>query len=262
LNTMLTVSIITASFRSESTIVDTLKSLNEQTYPAIEHLVVDGASTDRTLELVREHGKRVARLVSEPDKGIYDAFNKGLAMATGDVIGFLNSDDFYASPDVIAAIMEVFNREQDVDAVYADLVYVEKTDKSTITRYWKSRPYRRGDFTRAFCPPHPTLFLRRSVYDRTGGFDAGFRYAGDYEYMLRAFHTHEVKSRYLAKIAVMMRNGGTTGGSWVHIKNQNVEIFRALEHARVPVSRAGFMARKIVDRLLQRLRARFVRLPG
>ncbi len=259
---MLTISIITASFRSEATIVDTLNSINEQTYPAIEHLVVDGASNDKTLELVREHGKRVARLVSERDKGIFDAYNKGLALATGEVIGFLNSDDFYASAEVISHVMAIFNTEPEIEAVYADLVYVEKDDTATITRHWKSRPYQTGDFGRAFSPPHPTLFLRRSVYERTGGFDPAFRYAGDYEYMLRAFHTHQVKSRYLPEIVVKMRNGGTTGGSWVHIKKQNVEILKALERERVPVFRAGFMARKIADRLLQRVRARFVHLPG
>lgn len=259
---MLTISIITAAFRSEATIVDTLRSVNEQTYSAIEHIVVDGASKDRTLELVNTHGKRIAKLLSEPDKGIFDAYNKGLDLATGEVIGFLNSDDFYASAQVIEHVMAAFNDDPELEAVYADLVYVEKDDTALITRHWKSRPYRDGDFGRAFSPPHPTLFLRRSVYARTGGFDPAFRYAGDYEYMLRAFHTHKVKSQYLPEIVVKMRNGGTTGGSWPHIKKQNVEILKALERARVPVSKTHFFARKVADRLLQRVRARFVRLPG
>lgn len=255
-----TVSIITACFRSEATIRDTLESVNEQTYQAIEHLVIDGASKDSTVDIVREHGKRVTHLTSEPDTGIYDAFNKGLKAARGDVIGFLNSDDFYAAPWVIEHVMRAFE-DPSVEAVYADLVYVDKDNTAHITRHWKSRPYKRGDFSRAFVPPHPTLFLRSSVYARTGGFDPTFRFAGDYEYMLRAFHTHGVKSVYLPEIVVKMRNGGTTGGSLPFIKKQNLEILKALEREKVRISRSTFFARKVADRLMQRVRAPFVRLP-
>jgi glycosyltransferase involved in cell wall biosynthesis len=255
------ISIITASFRSEATILDTLESVNAQTYPAIEHLIIDGASKDRTLELVRAYGRRVTHVTSEPDKGIFDAYNKGLKVAQGEVIGFLNSDDFYAAPWVIERVMAAFE-DASVEAVYADLVYVDKDNTAHITRHWKSRPYRRGDFSRAFSPPHPTLFLRRNVYERTGGFDPTFRFAGDYEYMLRAFHTHGVKSVYLPEIVVKMRNGGTTGGSLPFIKKQNLEILKALEREKVRVSKPSFFARKVADRLMQRVRARFVRLPA
>jgi glycosyltransferase involved in cell wall biosynthesis len=255
------ISIITASFRSEATIVDTLESVNSQTYPMIEHIVVDGASKDRTLELVSSHGKRVAKVVSEPDKGIFDAYNKGLRIASGGIVGFLNSDDFYATTHAIEWVMAAFE-DPTVEAVYADLVYVDKDDTSRITRHWKSRTYRDGDFGRAFVPPHPTLFLRSDVYERTGGFDPSFRYAGDFEYMLRAFHTHGVKSVHLPRIIVKMRNGGTTGGSLPHVRRQNLEILKALKRERVPYSGTAFFARKITDRLLQRMRARFVRLPA
>lgn len=255
------IAIITASFCSEATIKDTLESVNVQTYPHIDHIIIDGASTDGTLDMVEAHGKRVVHVTSEPDKGIFDAYNKGLAVAQAEIIGILNSDDFYASAHVIAHVMRAFE-DPSVDAVYADLVYVDKDDTDKIVRYWKSRPYRQGDFTRGFSPAHPTLFLRRSVYSRTGGFDPSFRFSGDYEYMLRAFHTHGVKSVYLPEIVVRMRTGGATGGSLPFIKKQNLEILRALDSLGLSIFKPTFFGRKIINRLMQRLRAPFVRLPG
>lgn len=256
-----TISIITACYNSEGTLADTLESVNSQSYPAIEHIIVDGASKDRTLEIVRAQGKRVTQVVSEPDRGIFDAYNKGLGLAKGEVIGILNSDDFYVSAAVIGRVMEVF-RDPSVDAVYADLVYVDRDDTSKVVRHWKSHPYRVGDFGRAFMPAHPTLFLRRSVYDRVGPFDPGYRFAGDYQFMLRAFHVHGLRSVYLPEILVRMRTGGTTGGPPRLILRQNREILRALSESRVRVFKPAFFARKVVDRLLQRIRAPFARVPG
>lgn len=254
------ISIITASFQSESTIKDTLESVNIQTYPRIDHIIIDGASKDGTLGLVNIHGKRVTHVTSESDKGIFDAYNKGLAVADGDIIGILNSDDFYANANVIAHVMRAFD-DPGVEAVYADLVYVDKDDTKKIVRHWKSKSFRRGDFARGFSPAHPTLFLRKSVYDRVGGFNPGFRLAGDYEFMLRVFYTHGVKSVYLPEVVVRMRTGGATGGSLPFIKKQNEEILRALDSQGVSILRHAFFARKIIDRLMQRLRAPFVRLP-
>jgi glycosyltransferase involved in cell wall biosynthesis len=254
------ISIITACFRSEATIRDTLDSVSIQTYSNIDHIIIDGASEDRTLALVKAHGRRVTHITSEPDRGIYDAFNKGLAIADGEIIGFLNSDDFYASPYAIERVMCAFI-DPSVEAVYGDLIYVDKFDTHKIVRHWKSRPYRQGDFPRGFVPPHPALFLRRSVYSRTGGFNTIFRLAGDYDYMLRAFHTYGVNSVYLPEILVRMRTGGATGGSLSFIKKQNLEILRALESQGVSIFKPTFFGRKIADRLMQRLRAIFVRLP-
>ena len=254
------VSIITTSFRSQGTIKDTLESINVQTYPWIDHIIIDGGSKDDTLKLVREYGKRVAHVTSEPDKGIFDAYNKGLAVADGEIIGFLNSDDFYATPHVIEHVMKAFE-DPSVEAVHADLIYVDKDDTRKIVRHWKSRPYRHGQFNIGLVPAHPTLFLRRSVYAKTGGFNPDYRFAGDYEYMLRAFHVHGVKSVYIPEIFVRMRTGGTTGGSMKFIKKQNVEILRALESQGVSVFKPVFFLRKIIDRLMQRLRVPFVRLP-
>lgn len=247
------ISIITACFRSEATIRDALQSVNCQTYPAIDHVIIDGASNDRTLDLVNECGKRVVHITSEPDRGIFDAYNKGLAVAKGEICGILNSDDFYANPHVIEHVMRVFE-DPSIEAVYADLVYVDKDDTSKVVRYWKSRSYCPGDFARGFTPAHPSLFLRRNVYRRTGGFNPEFRLAGDYEYMLRAFHTHGVRSAYLPEIVVKMRTGGATGGSLLSIKKQNLEILRALESQGVQISKPRFFLNKLVERLVQRIR--------
>jgi glycosyltransferase len=254
------ISIITASFRSELTIQDTLESVNIQSYPHIDHIIIDGASKDGTLALVGAHGKRVTYVTSEPDEGIYDAYNKGLAIADGEVIGFLNSDDYYATPYVIEHVMRVFE-DQSIDAVYADLVYVDMNDINKIVRHWRSKPYRKGDFARGFTPAHPTLFLRRSVYDRTGVFNLELRLASDYEFMLRAFHTQGVNSVYLPEVLVRMRTGGATGGTFPSIKKQNLEILMALDSQGVRVFKPVFFGRKILNRLLQRLSAPFVRIP-
>lgn len=251
------ISIITASFRSESTILDTLKSVNMQTYENIEHIIVDGASNDRTLEIVRSEGKRIANLVSERDNGIYDAYNKGLSLVNGEIIGFLNSDDFYCTETVIEKVMAVFE-DDSVDACYGDLVYVDRNNIDKITRYWKSRPYTAGIFKNAFVPAHPTLFLRKSVYEKVGGFNLTYRLAADYEFMLRIFHHVNITSVYIPEILVKMRTGGATGESIASIRKQNKEIMSALRQHGIVCSKTNFLFRKISDRIVQRIRAYFV----
>jgi len=250
------ISIITASFRSESTIKDTLESVNTQTYPFIDHIIIDGASTDETLNLVEAYGKRVVHVTSKPDRGIFDAYNKGLLVADGDIIGILNSDDFYASPYVIEHVMQAFE-DSSVDAVYADLVYVDKSDTDKMVRHWKSRTYCQNDFTKGFSPPHPTLFLRSSVYKRTGVFNPDFRFSGDYEFMLRAFHVHGIRSVHLSKIVVRMRTGGATGGGISGIIKQNLEILRALKMHNVKIKIIQFFLNKLINRLFQHLRPKY-----
>lgn len=248
------ISIITASFRSESTIIDTLRSVNMQTYENIEHIVVDGASNDKTLEIVKSEGKRVSMVLSEQDNGIYEAFNKGLGLANGEIIGFLNSDDFYCAENVIEKVIKAFEDES-VEACYGDLVYVDRNNTEKITRHWKSRSYSTGIFKNAFVPAHPTLFLRKSVYKKAGNFNLNYRLAADYEFMLRIFHQLNIKSIYIPEILVKMRTGGATGESIDSIKRQNKEIFNVLEQHGVSISKVNFLSRKIVDRVLQRIRA-------
>ena len=248
------ISIITASFRSESTIIDTLRSVNLQTYENIEHIIVDGASSDRTLEIVHSEGRRVTKILSEPDSGIYEAFNKGLALANGEIIAFLNSDDFYYAEDTIEKVIKTFEDES-VEACYGDLVYVDRNNTKKITRYWKSKPYSAGIFKNAFVPAHPTLFLRKSVYEKAGKFNLTYHIAADYEFMLRIFHLMNINSIYLPEILVKMRAGGASGKSLVSIVWQNKEIFNALEQHSVSFSKANFLLHKIGDRVLQKVRA-------
>lgn len=257
---MKTLSLITACWNSARTIDDTLRSVNAQTYPTLEHLVVDGGSKDSTMEIVSREGRRVTSAISEPDKGIYDAYNKGLKRATGDVIGFLNSDDYYCSPDVLDQVMTAFE-DPTIEAVHADLVYVDPDNTGKIERHWKSRPATVENLRRGFIPAHPTLFLTRAAYDKVGEYDTSYRLAADYDFMLRAFFVHKLKSVYLPRIWVRMRSGGATGGSAASIMKQNDEIRRSQAAHGLNYPQALFFAHKVVDRSVQRARAPFVRIP-
>lgn len=217
---------------------------------------MDGASNDRTLEIVKSEGARVTTLISERDNGIYDAYNKGLSLATGEIIGFLNSDDFYFSTTVIKKVMNAFV-DGSVDACYGNLVYVDRKNTENITRHWKSRPYSDGSFRDAFVPAHPTLFLRKSVYDRVGGFNLKYRLAADFEFMLRIFHKQHLKAVYIPETLVKMRTGGATGVSLHAVWQQNKEIRAALRQNNVKYSKVNYFSRKIIDRIGQSIRGGF-----
>jgi glycosyltransferase len=252
---MTTLSLITACWNSARTIGDTLRSVNAQTLPDIEYLIVDGGSKDDTMAIVAREGARVTLAISEPDRGIYDAYNKGIARSTGEVIGFLNSDDFYASETVLAEVMAAFE-DKTIDAVYGDLTYVDPIETGRIERIWRSRPPTRANIARGHHPAHPTLFLRRRVYEQAGVFDLGYRQAGDVEYMMRIFHTLDLKWAYLPKIMVRMRSGGATGGGFSSLMAQNRAVRRAQDDLGIRYPVVGFVIHKVIDRLQQRLRVR------
>lgn len=257
---MTKLSLITACWNSAKTITDTLRSVNAQTLEDFEYLIVDGGSKDDTMAIVAREGARVTSAVSEPDKGIYDAYNKGLARATGDVIGFINSDDYYCAPDVLEQVMAAFE-DPSVEAVHADLVYVDPEDTGKIERHWKSRPATIESLRRGFIPAHPTVFLRRSAYEKVGTFDTTYRLAADYDFLLRTFYVAKVKSVYLPDIWVRMRSGGATGGSASSIMRQNDEIRASQVAHGLNYPKALFLAHKVVDRSIQRARAPFVKVP-
>lgn len=258
---MTTLSLITASYNRAHTICDTIRSVNFQTYSDIEHIFIDGVSKDDSVAIIHAEAKRRPDVVSEPDKGFYDAYNKGLARAGGEIIGFLNSDDFYPHDGVVARVMALFAQHPEIEGVHADLVYVEEDNPAKIVRHWRSRDFEPKSFARGFIPAHPTVFLRREVYDKVGGFDTSFRLAADYEFLLRTFHVHAIKALHVPEIWVRMRTGGATGGSIASIKAQNDEIRRAQDMHGVRYPTAKFYVHKAIDRTMQKLRARRVDVP-
>jgi glycosyltransferase involved in cell wall biosynthesis len=257
---MLTISVITATYNRAHTIRDTLRSVNAQTYGAVDHVIIDGASKDDTVAIVKAEGRRVTTLVSERDGGLYDAFNKGLDHAVGDVIGYLNSDDFYACDTVLEEVAAAF-ADPEVEGVHADLVYVDAANPNQVRRHWRGRDLTTEDFRRGFIPAHPTTFLRRSVFDRIGRFNLAYPLAADYDLLLRAFYAERIKAVYVPRIWVRMRTGGATGGSPISIKQQNDEIRASREAHGLRYPDSLFFARKAIDRSLQMARAPFVRVP-
>lgn len=208
----LTISVVTAVFNRADTVAEALASVRAQRGPAVEHIVIDGGSTDGTLPLLRARQGDIATLVSEPDQGIYDALNKGVRLATGDVVGFLHADDLFESPQSLARVAAAFE-DPAVDAVYGDLVYVRKTNPACVVRYWSAGPFEQGCLEKGWMPPHPTFYVRRSVYERCGLFDTRFRISADYESILRILGRDGVKSAYLPEVLVRMRLGGVSNRS-------------------------------------------------
>jgi glycosyltransferase len=206
------VSIITATFNSAGTIKDTLRSVEQQSHTNIEHLIIDGASTDDTLQKIKATGTQVI-VSSEKDNGIYDAMNKGIKKASGDIIGILNSDDFYTDVDVIAKVVKLFE-ETDCDAVYGDLEFVDQYNATTVVRKWVAGNYTPESFYKGWMPPHPTFFVRKNVYKKFGAFNQNFKNSSDYELLLRLMFVQEIKVAYLPDVIVHMRVGGHSNSSW------------------------------------------------
>ena len=213
------ISIITTSYNSGSTLCDTIESVLRQTYQDIEYLVIDGGSQDNTLELIRNYEPRFGgklRYLSEPDKGIYDAMNKGIGMATGDVLGFLNSDDFYTHNTTLEQVAQAF-MDTRLDAVYGDVHYVEPGNLSRCVRYYSSRPFQRRWMRFGLMPAHPSFYCRREIYARYGGFDITYKVAADFENLLRLIYVNRIHTHYIPLDFVTMRTGGaSTSGLHSH----------------------------------------------
>ena len=217
---MFKISIITISYNAEITIEKTLKSIESQSYDNIEHIIVDGGSHDNTLEICNSF-PHISKIISEPDKGVYDAFNKGLNIATGDVIGFLNADDTFYNENSIQDIVDAFSNNE-TDIVYGNLEYVNKEGK--VIRNWISRPYEKGLVKKAWMPAHPTFYCKKEVYDRLGGYNDSFKIAGDFELCLRFLEVNKVSSYYLNKKLVKMLVGGISNSGfkskWIIFKEE------------------------------------------
>ena len=206
------VSIITVTRNSEKTLQDCFDSVNSQTYHDIEHIVVDGKSTDNTLNLIRNN-KQISNYISEEDKNLYDAMNKGVKLATGDVIGILNSDDMFEDENVISKIVDSIG---DYDAIYSDLCYVNHDDTDKIVRYWKSGEFTDSSFENGWMAPHPTLFVKKEMFEKFGMYNIDLSNSADYEFILRLFYKYKVKFKYLPLTTVKMRMGGVSNKSIAH----------------------------------------------
>jgi glycosyltransferase involved in cell wall biosynthesis len=220
------VSIITVVLNNKETVKDAILSVDSQDYHDMEHIVIDGESVDGTQSVIDKYSDRIAVVISEKDNGIYDAMNKGLRLASGEIIGFLNSDDLYANNNVISDVVSILS-EMKVDAVFGDLVFVSSTDPSHIARFYQSKNFSPKFLSKGIMPAHPTLFLRKSVYEKYGYFKTDYRIAADFEFAVRIFKDYNISYHYIPKIMVKMRTGGTSTknlkSNWI----LNLEVLRA-----------------------------------
>ncbi|WP_334058742.1 glycosyltransferase family 2 protein [Polaribacter sp. P097] len=242
------VSIITVSYNSARTIESTFNSVASQTYKNIEYIVVDGGSKDNTLELIKERKTLISKWISEPDKGLYDAMNKGILMATGDIIGIINSDDLFCDDHAIEKVVSILMSDN-LDSVYADLFYVAQNDTDKIVRRWvtgKQKPFRYG-----WHPAHPTFYVKKRVYDKYGLFDLRFKLAADFEIMLRFLDKYKISTTYLEEPLVKMRLGGETNKSFKNIYNQNVECIRAFKKNDLKVNKFLYPFFRLIPKFFQ-----------
>ena len=220
------VSIITTALNSEQTIEATIRSVLNQTFPSIEYIIVDGGSTDGTIEIIDRYRGRIRQFLSEPDRGIYDGMNKGIGLANGDIVGILNSDDVYVSEGVVEMVVRAMT-EKHADICWGDVSYTDAKNSQKIVRHWTSSEYAEGRFRTGWHPPHPSFFVRKCVYQRYGMFSLDFSIAADYELMLRFLERHKVRSCYIPQTLVSMRVGGKSNASLFNIVKANIECYRA-----------------------------------
>lgn len=242
------VSIITVVKNGAGTIEETIRSVLGQTYPHIEYLIIDGGSTDRTVEIVKRNKGRISYWVSEQDQGIYDGMNKGIRTATGDVVGILGSDDTYADDQVIENVVAGMTKNM-AESCYADLAYVDRKNISRLVRYWKSGPFSKERFIRGWMPPHPTFFVRREIYAKYGAFNTNFALAADYELMLRLLYRYGISTAYIPRILVNMKTGGKSHPGPINTFKAVTENYQAwringlppnpLTFALKPISKIG-----------------------
>ena len=245
---LLKISVITVCRNSGNTLERTIQSVLTQNYSDIEYIVVDGCSTDNTSAILERYRDAVDVVISEKDSGLYDAMNKGISLATGDIVGFLNADDVFESEYSLNKLIVPFAKP-DIDAVFADLVYVNIRDK--VVRYWQSRSFRTGDFGKGWAPAHPTFYARREVYLQHGGFNCSVRFGNDIEMMMRLMEKHHIKTFYIPKVVVRMLVGGVSNGSFKTIWIQNQTTIQIARSYGICCKTWEYTSRKLWSRLWQ-----------
>jgi len=244
------ISIITVVLNAQDTIADAIESVAQQTHADIEHIVIDGASNDASMDIINEHSAKLATIVSEPDQGLYYAMNKGIALATGDVIGILNADDVYHDDTVLAQVATA-HADTELDACYADLVYVAKSDMSKVVRQWCSQQHYPGLCFKGWMPAHPTLFIKRKTFNKVGVFDTALKYQSDLQFCARLFEIHKIRSLYIPKLWVRMRLGGVTNNSLANMLKGNWESYLALRKLGMTRDPVSYFSIKFSSRLRQ-----------
>ncbi len=227
------VTLITATYNSQKYLEDCIQSVVRQTYHDIEYIIVDGKSGDGTLAIIKKYENNIAKWISETDRGMYDAINKGMEMATGDIIGILNSDDMLDGDDVIETIVKAFE-EKNVDSIYGDLEYVDPEDTNKIYRIWKGKPYKRSLFRSGWMPAHPTFYFRRELLKKYGGYENHYFSAADYEFMARYLYKYKISAYYLPKLIVKMRRGGQSNSSLRKRLRANRRDYLAMKKNNIP----------------------------
>ena len=227
------ITLVTATYNSEKYLEDSIKSIIAQSFPNIEHIIIDGKSTDGTLGIIKKYEAHISKWISETDRGMYDAINKGMKLATGNIIGLLHSNDILASPDVIQAIVDTFN-EKKVDVVYGDLEYVDPDDLDKIYRIWKGKTYNRNLFKKGWMPAHPTFYIKRNLVEKYGGYESHYFTAADYEFMARYLYKHKLSAFYLPKLIVKMRRGGQSNSNLKMRLRANRRDYLAMKKNNIP----------------------------
>jgi len=228
------VSIITVCYNSEKYIRTAIDSVLSQDYPDIEYIIIDGKSADKTMQIIGEYGNKISLVISEPDNGIYDAMNKGLKLATGDIVATLNSDDMYASNTIISQVVNLFEQSC-CNIVYGDLDFVATDDTDKVVRTWITKPFEPGSFKHGWHPPHPTFFVKKEIYQQFGYFNTRYSLAADFELMLRFLEKHQVASSYLPVSMVKMRIGGASGVASSFLK-RNLEVIQSFKMNKFKIS--------------------------
>jgi len=233
------ISLITATFNSEKVLSSNLKSVKMQSFKNFEHLIIDGKSTDKTISLAKSFD-HVSKIISEPDKGIYDAINKGIKNTSGEIIGFLNSDDVFYDENSLQYIFDAFDDK--TDCVFGDLIYTDINEN--IKRVWKGSEFKKGAFKKGWMPAHPTFYCRRSVYEKLGLYDDSYKIAGDFELMLRFLEKHNIRSKYIPKTLVNMKVGGASNNGLKSKLDILKEEFRAFDQNGVNVNKLSYILHK------------------
>jgi len=233
------ISLVTITYNSFETVEETLTSVNSQTNSYLEHIIIDGKSSDNTLKICNDFG-HISKIISEPDKGIYDAINKGIKNSTGEIIGFLNSDDTFYDENSLKIISEAFDKE--TDCVFGDLIYTDKNEN--LKRVWKGSGFKKGAFKKGWMPAHPTFYCRRSVYEKLGLYDDSFKIAGDFELMLRFLEKHNIRSKYIPHTLVNMKVGGASNNGLKSKLDILKEEFRAFDKNDINVNKLSYILHK------------------